>query len=352
MRLAVARDVLDHYADRGDVQLCVTLSRALGPAVEALVPRRRLQSWLLGYIDLLHRLRLWSPASTVMARCSDEGIRGLNQMYTALAPACARCGADAQPVVPAGIVRGAAAAVAGGGAFPAPEQEQWRAAAAAAAGKKAAAVGVPVAAPVAVAAVGAPFSPGAFALDASGVGGGGSMCGGGSDLGGGSDSAAGGSDLSEGATGGPPLGGGGAASHAAAWGRGHPLPAPTLYAASAGAVEPVRVGVVDLRDPTRLQQALPEPVPLGPDGLPPFLRAVLVPGDTVLQPAAPHACGDCRAPAGTCAVCLQPARGMYAWCQGCGHGGHLEHMLEWFATGSSLCPAGCMHVCDLQPLPA
>jgi len=36
--------------------------------------------------------------------------------------------------------------------------------------------------------------------------------------------------------------------------------------------------------------------------------------------------------------------GLWAWCQGCGHGGHLAHMLEWF-KGHALCPTGCRCVC-------
>ena len=43
----------------------------------------------------------------------------------------------------------------------------------------------------------------------------------------------------------------------------------------------------------------------------------------------------------------QPVRGLYAWCQGCAHGGHLHHMKEWF-TKNNLCPAGCGHACDLR----
>ena len=50
-----------------------------------------------------------------------------------------------------------------------------------------------------------------------------------------------------------------------------------------------------------------------------------------------------------CAVCQLPAKGLYAWCQGCGHGGHVEHMRGWFAE-STECPAGCGHRCQLRLL--
>lgn len=45
-----------------------------------------------------------------------------------------------------------------------------------------------------------------------------------------------------------------------------------------------------------------------------------------------------------CSVCHQHVRGLWAWCQGCGHGGHLHHLKDWFATERA-CPAGCSHYC-------
>jgi len=46
-----------------------------------------------------------------------------------------------------------------------------------------------------------------------------------------------------------------------------------------------------------------------------------------------------------CAVCRQIVRGVYTWCIGCGHGGHAEHMKNWFAHGHTSCPAACGHQC-------
>lgn len=37
-------------------------------------------------------------------------------------------------------------------------------------------------------------------------------------------------------------------------------------------------------------------------------------------------------------------KGLYAWCQKCGHGGHLHHIQEWYRK-NSFCPAGCGHEC-------
>ncbi len=32
------------------------------------------------------------------------------------------------------------------------------------------------------------------------------------------------------------------------------------------------------------------------------------------------------------AISHQIVKGIYVWCQGCGHGGHLEHMYEWYLS--------------------
>ena len=40
-----------------------------------------------------------------------------------------------------------------------------------------------------------------------------------------------------------------------------------------------------------------------------------------------------------------PVKGVYVYCPGCGHGGHLEHALEWFAV-HEFCPTGCGKIFD------
>ena len=56
-------------------------------------------------------------------------------------------------------------------------------------------------------------------------------------------------------------------------------------------------------------------------------------------------CAKCKsAQSSKCSVCGLVVRGLYAWCQGCSHGGHLEHMKEWF-MGTSKCPK-CNHSCE------
>jgi WD40 repeat protein len=45
-----------------------------------------------------------------------------------------------------------------------------------------------------------------------------------------------------------------------------------------------------------------------------------------------------------CIVCGSATKGLYSWCQGCGHGGHSMHISNWFKT-HSYCPTGCGHAC-------
>ncbi|XP_037945419.1 GATOR complex protein WDR24 [Teleopsis dalmanni] len=71
-------------------------------------------------------------------------------------------------------------------------------------------------------------------------------------------------------------------------------------------------------------------------------------------------CGECGRPLGgsagwycqkcksmqsaKCCVCGLVVRGLYAWCQGCSHGGHLEHLIAYFSNRSK-CPK-CGHLCE------
>jgi len=61
-------------------------------------------------------------------------------------------------------------------------------------------------------------------------------------------------------------------------------------------------------------------------------------------------CEKCKKLIAICSICQEPVKGMYAWCQGCGHGGHLSHLHEWFQVqGQKLCPGGCSHHCTFKP---
>ena len=56
-------------------------------------------------------------------------------------------------------------------------------------------------------------------------------------------------------------------------------------------------------------------------------------------------CERCKTNTSLCSICHLPVKGMYAWCQGCGHGGHLVHMQDWVRRNQQ-CPAGCGHRCE------
>jgi len=53
-----------------------------------------------------------------------------------------------------------------------------------------------------------------------------------------------------------------------------------------------------------------------------------------------HVCQACQAFAFTCSVCQLSVRGLSNFCLECGHGGHAQHIQEWFSSQKQ-CPAGC-----------
>lgn len=56
-------------------------------------------------------------------------------------------------------------------------------------------------------------------------------------------------------------------------------------------------------------------------------------------------CTKCKSSESSkCSVCNLAVRGLYAWCQGCSHAGHLEHIKQWFSSRSK-CPK-CGHLCE------
>ncbi|XP_077503120.1 WD repeat domain 59 isoform X2 [Amblyomma americanum] len=51
-------------------------------------------------------------------------------------------------------------------------------------------------------------------------------------------------------------------------------------------------------------------------------------------------CDECKKLTLHCIVCHLAVRGQLHFCVSCGHGGHVEHLLDWFRTQSQ-CPSGC-----------
>lgn len=45
-----------------------------------------------------------------------------------------------------------------------------------------------------------------------------------------------------------------------------------------------------------------------------------------------------------CVVCHLVVKGHFSWCSGCCHGGHLQHIQQWFLTNPR-CPK-CNHLCE------
>ncbi|KAE8744591.1 hypothetical protein FOCC_FOCC008720 [Frankliniella occidentalis] len=57
-------------------------------------------------------------------------------------------------------------------------------------------------------------------------------------------------------------------------------------------------------------------------------------------------CDRCKSSESSlCGVCHQVVKGLYAWCQGCAHGGHIHHIQQWLLTNKH-CPSGCGHLCE------
>lgn len=66
-----------------------------------------------------------------------------------------------------------------------------------------------------------------------------------------------------------------------------------------------------------------------------------------------RSCNSCRRRIGFCFLCHEPVAGVFVWCPGCGHGGHLDHALAWFGGRDGkpvreLCPTGCGHKCNIS----
>ncbi|CAK9302039.1 unnamed protein product [Gordionus sp. m RMFG-2023] len=58
-------------------------------------------------------------------------------------------------------------------------------------------------------------------------------------------------------------------------------------------------------------------------------------------------CQKCRKHVNTCSICHLPVKGLYLSCIGCLHGGHLEHLSNWFHN-HNFCPTGCGHMCEFN----
>lgn len=63
-------------------------------------------------------------------------------------------------------------------------------------------------------------------------------------------------------------------------------------------------------------------------------------------PSGVTSCPQCKiAFATVCTVCDYEVKGLFSQCNDCGHGGHFEHLHEWFKTFGICAFPGCLHVC-------
>jgi hypothetical protein len=53
-----------------------------------------------------------------------------------------------------------------------------------------------------------------------------------------------------------------------------------------------------------------------------------------------NVCQSCRDFILRCSICSDAVRGLFTMCEICGHGGHVGHLMNWFAISSD-CPTGC-----------
>ncbi|KAG0253014.1 WD repeat-containing protein 24 [Actinomortierella ambigua] len=83
-------NLLENYADQGDVQMCVTVLLVLADITD-LPAFPRAPQWFTSYIDLLSRFKLWSIATAVAQACTDPGVHTMNQESTTIHFSCASC---------------------------------------------------------------------------------------------------------------------------------------------------------------------------------------------------------------------------------------------------------------------
>lgn len=82
LRLGVLKELLEYYADTGDLQTCVTIAAVVSMVVnvEQVMGKAWMQQILMHYIDLLHQLQIYTAANDLVSNCSDPSIRQMNMV--------------------------------------------------------------------------------------------------------------------------------------------------------------------------------------------------------------------------------------------------------------------------------
>lgn len=87
LRDGVLKELLEYYADIGDLQTCVAIAVVVSKVanVEKVMGKSWLQQIYMHYIDLLHQLRIYSAANELVSSCSDQSIRQMNMVCDKMA---------------------------------------------------------------------------------------------------------------------------------------------------------------------------------------------------------------------------------------------------------------------------
>uniref|UniRef100_A0A914HVD6 GATOR2 complex protein WDR24 n=1 Tax=Globodera rostochiensis TaxID=31243 RepID=A0A914HVD6_GLORO len=87
------RALFDHYSSMGDIQMSATLCMIMGERVveSGLVSAAQAELWLLGYLELLERLRLWRVAALLVKCCFRPKINQLSIESTFMKVWCTSC---------------------------------------------------------------------------------------------------------------------------------------------------------------------------------------------------------------------------------------------------------------------
>ncbi|KAK6539252.1 SEA (Seh1-associated) complex subunit [Orbilia ellipsospora] len=86
----------DYYSDRGEVQMCATLALLFGDLV--VFDERRMGDWIEGYVELLHRFKLYVPAAEVIKATTVEHVRSQALTNTFIHLSCGNCNAPMMSV--------------------------------------------------------------------------------------------------------------------------------------------------------------------------------------------------------------------------------------------------------------
>ncbi|RIA89227.1 WD40-repeat-containing domain protein [Glomus cerebriforme] len=86
---SIMSQLLDYYAEQGDVQMCVTLMLVLGDRIK--ISQERVEQWFFSYIELLHRFQLWCAATYIISSCRIPSVEMMNQQSTTIYTTCNNC---------------------------------------------------------------------------------------------------------------------------------------------------------------------------------------------------------------------------------------------------------------------